>query len=252
MPDPGLVKLLSDSGLPGKEALVYVSLLENGKATATKISKQTGLKRPTTYIILESLSKKGYASQVPGKKVSMYMPGDPAILGAKLNTTAKYFLEMLPYLQTLQNKSGSRPKISYYDSEEAIWGVFRETSQYPDVRLITSYERLSKYYPHETEEWLKSCERKVYRLKNWKHLISKTSEIPKTERRLIASGQNVRMLPDIDMHDIDLAIYQNKISITFIAQRPFMVIIESNEIAHSMGNLFDFVWNSSRQTPGQA
>ena len=246
MPDSGLVKLLSDSGLPGKEALVYVSLLENGSAAATKISKQTGLKRPTTYLVLESLSKKGYASTIPDKKVSTYVPGDPAILGAKLNTTAKYFLEMLPYLQTLQNKSGNRPKISYYDSEEAIWSVFRETSQYPDVRLITSYERLSKHYPRETEEWLKNCERKVYRLKNWRHLISKTSGVSNIEKRLIASGQNVHILPSIDMHDIDLAIYQDKISITFIADRPFMVVIESNEVTHSMANLFDFVWNASK------
>jgi len=243
---PGLVKLLNDSGLSEKEALVYVSLLENGSATTTKISRQTGLKRPTTYIVLESLSKKGYASTIPGKKVSTYMPGDPAILGAKLNTTAKYFLEMLPYLQTLQNKSGNKPKISYYDSEEAIWGVFRETSQHPDVRLITSYERLSGYYPRETEEWLKNCERRVYRLKNWRHLISETSETSKIEKRLISSGQDVRTLPNIDMHDIDLAIYQSKISITLISQEPFMVVIESNEIAHSMTNLFDFVWNSSK------
>ena len=250
MPDSGLVKLLSDSGLSEKEALVYVSLLENGSATVTKISKQTGLKRPTTYLILESLSKKGHASQLPGKKVSVYTSGDPAILAAKLNTTAKYFLEMLPYLQTLQNKSGGRPKISYYDSGEAIWSVFIETSQYPDVRLITSYERLSKHYPRETEEWLKNCERKIYRLKNWRHLISKTPGISKIEKHLIALGQDVRPLPSIDMHDIDLAIYQNKISITFIAQSPFMVVIESKEITHSMANLFDFVWNFSKLTSG--
>ncbi|MBI4088863.1 hypothetical protein HY415_02080 [Candidatus Kaiserbacteria bacterium] len=249
MSDPGLVKLLNDSGLSEKEGLVYVSLLENGSATATKISKQTGLKRPTTYLILESLLKKGYANQIPERKVNLYMPGDPAILAAKLNTTAKYFLEMLPYLQTLQNKSGNRPKISYYDSEEAIWGVFRETSQYPDVRLITSYGRLFKYYPRETEEWLRNYEKRLYHLKNWRHLVSEISRIPEVEKRLIASGQDVRSLPDIDMHDIDLAIYQNKTSITFIAQNPFMVVIESNEFAHSMSNLFDFVWNLSKQTP---
>ena len=245
MPDPGLVKLLNDSGLSEKESLVYVSLLEQGSATATKISKQTGLKRPTTYLVLESLLKNGYASKVPGKKINSYIPGDPVVLAAKLNTTAKYFLEMLPYLQTLQNKSGNRPKISYYDSEEAIWSIFRETSQYSNVKLITSYERLSKYYPRETEEWLKRCERKIYGLKNWKHLIQEVSE---AEKRLISSGQDLRSLPDIDMNDIDLAIYQNKVSITFISEKPFMVVIESTEISRSMANLFDFVWNFSKPT----
>ncbi len=50
---------LSALGLSQKEATVYVALLELGTASVQAIARRADLVRPTTYVILEALTKKG-------------------------------------------------------------------------------------------------------------------------------------------------------------------------------------------------
>ena len=53
-----IIKNLQSLGFSEKESKVYFTLLKIGPSTAYKIAKQSGLKRPTVYIILEELRKK--------------------------------------------------------------------------------------------------------------------------------------------------------------------------------------------------
>src|SRR5262245_40680703 len=122
--DAGMVNLLIDAGLSDKEACVYLALLEAGQATVSRIAEGTKLKRPTVYVTLKSLAEKGYASKMPNKKIETYSAGDPAILSAKMSTTAKHLLEMLPYLQSLQKRTGKQPHITYHDTEEAVRNIY--------------------------------------------------------------------------------------------------------------------------------
>ena len=53
---------LIELGLSEKEASVYLASLELGASSVQKISQQAKINRATTYVIIESLSKKGLMS----------------------------------------------------------------------------------------------------------------------------------------------------------------------------------------------
>lgn len=68
---------LRELGLTEKEARVYVALVELGRGTAYAISKISKIKRPTTYIVLEDLRRKGLVSKVPHIKNQIFIAKDP-------------------------------------------------------------------------------------------------------------------------------------------------------------------------------
>ncbi|MBU1916421.1 hypothetical protein KKC47_04855 [Patescibacteria group bacterium] len=67
--EENLVKELEEIGLSEKEARVYLAALELGPATAQQIATKALINRPTTYIMIESLTKRGLMSSfIEGKK----------------------------------------------------------------------------------------------------------------------------------------------------------------------------------------
>ncbi len=64
-------------GLSDKEAKIYVTLYKLGKATAYQVAKEAGIKRPTVYVLMEELRKKGLALIVPHEKNQVFIAKNP-------------------------------------------------------------------------------------------------------------------------------------------------------------------------------
>src|SRR4051812_35603168 len=75
-----MLKELQDLGLSEKEARVYLAALEIGQATADQLAKQANIKRPTTYVQLESLMKMGLMSTYEEGKKTYFTPESPDTL----------------------------------------------------------------------------------------------------------------------------------------------------------------------------
>ena len=75
-----MLKQLQEFGLSENEAGVYLASLEIGKATADELSKHANVKRPTTYVQIESLMKKGLMSSVEKDKKTFFVPESPEYL----------------------------------------------------------------------------------------------------------------------------------------------------------------------------
>ena len=54
-----LLNSIKDLGLNDKEAKVYLALLKFGEANVSDIADEAGMKRPTVYVILDEIRKKG-------------------------------------------------------------------------------------------------------------------------------------------------------------------------------------------------
>ncbi|MEK7106984.1 MAG: helix-turn-helix domain-containing protein, partial [Patescibacteria group bacterium] len=59
---------LSQLGLSGQESAVYLAALELGFSSISDIAKKAGIKRPTTYYIVDELIKKNLVSRAPKGK----------------------------------------------------------------------------------------------------------------------------------------------------------------------------------------
>src|SRR4051812_25054594 len=75
-----LIASIEDLGLSQKEARVYLANLMLGPATVQKIADQSGIKRVTTYVILESLNNLGLVSQSTKGKKTYFVAEEPSHL----------------------------------------------------------------------------------------------------------------------------------------------------------------------------
>lgn len=241
-----MIKLVESTGFTKKEAQVYVALLELGRGDVSDIARISGLKRSIIYVLLEGLIKRAYASQVPDAKVNTYQAADPSIIFAKLKTTTKNFGEMLPFLQTLHNKGGKRPKITYYENAESIWKIYEFINQYPEAFFISSYERIDKHFPGAINKWIKDYKKKLIPVQG-RHLVPDNNFEIDIVKKLSAIGQEVRFLPGITNFNMDFSIYGNKLAITSLEDEPFIVVIESEELVKSMKLIFEIAWASGKQ-----
>lgn len=72
-----ILQALISLGLTEKEARIYVALYKIGEGTSYEVAKESGIKRPTVYVLMESLRKRGLALVVPHAKKQLYIAKDP-------------------------------------------------------------------------------------------------------------------------------------------------------------------------------
>lgn len=97
-----LIQNLVSFGLTEKEAAIYLALYKLGEATAYQIAKESGIKRPTVYVIMDELRKRGLVLVVPHAKKQLFVPKDPTEFiqeyQSKANENTRSLLTLLPKL----------------------------------------------------------------------------------------------------------------------------------------------------------
>jgi sugar-specific transcriptional regulator TrmB len=244
--DNDLLKAIESIGFRPKESQVYLALLELETGTVSRIAKIAELKRPVTYIILDDLIEKGYATKVPGGKINKYQSVDPYAILIRQKTNLKNFSEMLPLLQTLSNKGKQRPKIQYVETKERITNIYESLNYAKEAFFVSSYKKLHEHFPKKIEEWMKDYGKGIYKV-DAKHIIPDNPEELKFGKEYALGGQKVRVLPSQKNFDTDIVLTENKLSVSSLEEDPFLVLIESEKLAKSLKPLFEIIWEASRE-----
>src|SRR6185369_12406710 len=107
-----LEKYLQTIGLSDKEASVYLALVQVDNAAVLDLSKKTKLKRPTVYVILESLAKKGLVSETTVGKKTHYQAEPPERLETFvdrqkliLEENSKRLKDIIPEIKSIQRST---------------------------------------------------------------------------------------------------------------------------------------------------
>ena len=103
------VEVLRKTGLNEKESQIYLALLELGTASVQSIAFKAGIKRPTTYLVLDDLQAKGLVSEVPQKK-ALYTAESPERLLGDLSKKEELLKRFLPDLVALHNAKKEKPQ----------------------------------------------------------------------------------------------------------------------------------------------
>ncbi len=114
-----IIKNLQSLGFSEKESKVYFTLLKIGPSTAYKIAKQSGLKRPTVYIILEELRKKDAILKIPYAKKQIFSAKQPDEILDKISSKIRDFVVILPQIKAL-SAGEKKPKIMFYEGMSEI------------------------------------------------------------------------------------------------------------------------------------
>lgn len=245
--DNGLVKLLQKTGFSQKEARVYLALFELGQADVTDIAKKAELKRSIVYVLIEGLMEKNYVTQLPNRKINTYQAIDPQVILNQARAVAKNLAEMIPYLHSLQNEGGKRPKIHFIDTKEGILKIYDDINNYDNQFFVSSYSKLEENFPGAMKKWINDYKKSRNKYKG-RHLIPENDKNSPFVKDFLSIGQKIKILPGLKEIKMDFAVYGNKLAITSFEEKPYIVVMESQDLIDSLMPIMEIAWQAG-QTP---
>lgn len=115
-----IIDSLQYLGLSEKEAKVYIALIGLGTASVYAIAKTSGLKRPTTYVVIDELIKKGAVNEVPRVKKQLYQAKSPEELMAQAENRFLLAKQKLPELKALVKGEESKPRVFFFEGKAGL------------------------------------------------------------------------------------------------------------------------------------
>ncbi len=237
-------RIFKQLGFSKNEASVYIASLEMGKASAQDIAKKAGLKRTTTYSVLDYLVERGVVAKTEERGKTRFVAEAPDKLLSIVNTIQSDIKKALPELNAIYNKSEAKPKIKFYEGDQAIQNVYDDTL---------------REKPKEILEW--NTNEYFERFPKNHAYIDKRVKLGIKARRIAGEGsvwqtQHKRFDPaelsetlivprDQFWPDIEVNIYKNKVAFMNYAEN-MSVIIESAAIAKAMRQVYELSWKGAK------
>jgi len=239
-------KQLQSLGLSEKEAEVYLSALKLGTFSVAEIADKSGVKRPTCYLILNQLMKRGMVSLVPKFRKLVYSIEPPDILLKQVEDNFLVARSIIPKLHILYKAEKEKVTIKFYYGQKGIqniyWDIIKSGAK--ENFYIGSIKELVEMAGEDfMENWVKE------RIKNGVKSFSirlKESEIhQKTYQETKEALREIRYAPEnMYIHDTIL-IYANKVAIISTKKANFGFVVESDDFVKTMKGLFDVLWQVS-------
>lgn len=237
------IHALETLGLTDKEARVYLALLELGQASAYSLADKSKIKRPTTYVILAELMKKGLVLKVPRAKKQNYVAVPPQEFFRQQEEKMKQSRAVLPELMEIAGTQQRKVKVTYY---EGIRGV-EQAMMYGQDRLknkevvgfFATAENLAPEFWKACLNWSANFHKNNIRIRGV--TPNHPSLIP-YKKLSTDYKNNLKYLP--------LKEYSSKVSIdmgdtyTRIVMNEDLqaVIIENPELTHTLKQIFEMLW----------
>jgi sugar-specific transcriptional regulator TrmB len=246
-------KYLQDIGLSEKEAAVYLALLAVDNASVVSLAQKTKIKRPTVYVTLASLAKKGLVSELPIGKKTHYHAEPPERLETfvaqrklTLEEQANKLREVIPQIKSVQREQGERPIVKYFEGKDGILSSLEEIYETNDKEGVTYL-----IYPRDLlDEIFTDEERKKYRqTRIGKHILSKVLYTYKKGEILSdATGERIKIDGDQFPITCDINIYKDRVRINLLGKKLSGIFIRSKDLADTLTSIFRLAFENMKKT----
>ena len=239
-----LSSAMEEIGLSEKEARVYLALLRTGQASASLVATNSGLKRPTTYLVLEDLRKRGFVLKMPSRKKQMFLAKSPEEIITQAKRSVDRVFQVLPQLMNMYAKSASEVRTIHF---EGINGL-REAYRYKlDVLKGTeilgffgSTEDASADLLHVFHEWNKSIAEHGIKLRS---VVPSSESLNKFRESDKKYGFKPKILsPDAYTSKTSIEVADQFIRIVMFKEQQ-AVIIENPVVAKAMREIFEMIYS---------
>lgn len=237
---------LKHLGLEQKEAGIYLALLELGEATILEISKKSGIKRPTAYVVLKSLEENGFVSRVVRGKRTLFSPQHPRKLVTEAELRLKELQEVVPQLESLFHREEGRPRVMMYEGKEQLDRAYDESFLAKGEILYMGTLGLSmEAFPRtfkKTEYVALSPEFQI------RELVDESEESRRYVEKIRGPYHGVRFIPkELLPFEVDIGVFGNRTLISSVRKEYFTISIVSDEIAQAFRTIFEVMWLASKE-----
>ena len=242
--DNSLITGLANLGFNEKQSQVYLALLKLGKASAYAISEQSGLKKPTTYVILDELVQKGAAHKIPRVAKRLYKPVPPEALIHDAEQRMAEARLMLPSLKSIGNARPEKINVLHFEGlkafREALYYRMEECIGKEIVGFYAEARDMSPKLLAICEEYNEYCRKNDITLKVFVPDHPTLAQFRKVDALY---GRLVRVLPlDIYSSSVSIDTFANIVRIV-LNRNNQAVVIENNELAKTIREIFALMWD---------
>lgn len=234
---------LEKFGFSSNEAIVYVASLEMGLASAQDIAKKAGLKRTTVYSVLSYLVSRGVIAKTIVKNKTRFVAEPPEKLLTLVSEIRTSIKKALPQLEAIYNKSETRPKITFFEGENAIHNVYEDTlKEKPEEILEWNTDAFFESFPQDYNYIEKRTKLGI----KARRIAGESSRWDTTHKYLDRKelARTIIIPKNLFNPKIEVNIYNNKIAFMNYAEN-MSVIIESKAIADAMRQAYELSWHGA-------
>lgn len=249
-----MLNQLKHIGLSENEAKVYLAMLELGPSHVLEIAAKADINRPTAYVQIESLKKKGLISmQTKGKK-QLYIAEDPDQFEFLIEREKKgleqkqaELKEVLPELKELFNTTEDRPHVRFFEGKEGLermQDLFLK-SHGKEVVSISSSDDVFRVFPSHTKSYSPRRVKKgiparlIYTSSQGKIFKESDKEMLREAMYLPSEEYN--------NYHADVVISGNQIHISALKGKISGIVIDHKDLADSFRALFEMLWRANRK-----
>lgn len=241
---------LKSQGFSLKEIRVYTSLLSSGASSAYTIAHQTGLKKPTTYVVLESLVAKGLVRVVPRSRKKIYEAQSPHVLEQKLLYSLKQMQSVLPHLLALVSARSNSPNILFFEGIEGMrQSYLYRQSELADTEFVGFYGS-AKYLDSSLEKIFYDWNDENARLR----IVSRTfvpddTSLEDFRRHDVQHLRTVKKMPTSEYSSaisVEITKFFVRISLYNTPEKQ-SIIIDSQSVALTFRQIFEMLWSALPQ-----
>ncbi len=243
-----IVKKLKESlGFSDKKVAIFLSVLELGETSATRIAQKAKVKRTTVYNILPELIVEGLVGQTKSVTNKRYFVIDPRIISKLLSQKLEAVNSILPSLLAIQSLSVGQPKIYLIEGESGLRNLYEET-----ITTLNKGDWIYSFAGNIKENYIKDQDLESYIKKRTekgirnKIIVTDSSYeeiLKKNDLKELREVKRIKTDVNVKIPSVDIKIYGNKIALISYRENFLGVIIESKDISDMAKILFQSFWN---------
>lgn len=245
-----LIEALQNLGLNEKEAKVYLALLKKNRCSAYWISKESGLKKPTTYVILDELIKKGLAYKVPREKKQQFVAKSPKEVMALAEEKLVSAKEALPELLALSEGERPKPKTLFFEGLSGVRENFRwENRKMQNKEVLGFYAHVGDAPKEVIDffwEYIGDFKKNNCRARA---IVPDHPNLREFREKDAGNNQQMKVIP-FNEYSANISIDIGEDFVSFFSFKDLQVtLIENKDIADTMRQIFEMVWKNRPEKP---
>lgn len=245
-----LARELVNLGLSEKEAAVYLALLEIGPASIQDIATKANVNRATTYLLVESLSKRGVASTTQKDTKQLFVAEPPERLVTilrlqkqELEEKERELISTMPFFNALYNSKAGKPQIQYFEGIEGLLAAreifMDEEGDFVQILPVDDANTVAKLVEERPEHLRALTEQQIHSRTLYVTADTdtiRTASWPHSQFRMVSALK-------FPIH-AEMSVRGNHIFLFTFLPNVLTVIITNKILSDTMRALFEIAWES--------
>lgn len=237
--------VIEQLGYSPHEVTVYLAALELGGSTVTEIAVKAKLPRTTVNLVIRSLQRRGLMNAYLKQRRKIWASENPEKLMIALKESEAALKIVLPELQSLRHDTGVKPTVRTYGGAAEIRQIMNDILESKHhISAMLSWDGwndlLGKSF---LEDFIETRSRHYLRIR----LLTPKSKLAMALKQKDSQElRTTQFLPDSVTIENANFIYANKVAIISLnKKRPVGILIEDEDIHHTMEVMFESMWRQS-------